>query len=122
MVDPFAALNNWVRILKPAGHLVITIPDWEMYEHETWPSVKNNDHKWCFTAHNDVAPCDQLIHVNSIIAALEPAMRLKSIIVIDDGFDPDLESTIDQTANPYNAECAIELIFRKYTRNYSFTG
>jgi SAM-dependent methyltransferase len=121
MIDPFAALTNWVRILKPSGHLVITVPDWEMYEREVWPSQFNPDHKWCFTAHTDVAPCDKLIHVNSIIETLAPTMRLKSIIVVDDDFNPELATSIDQTVNPYNAECAIELIFRKYTRNYSYT-
>ena len=27
MVNPYISLNNWIRILKPGGHLVCIIPD-----------------------------------------------------------------------------------------------
>jgi ubiquinone/menaquinone biosynthesis C-methylase UbiE len=39
VVDPFVAINNWMRVLKPNGHLIITIPDEDMYEQKVWPST-----------------------------------------------------------------------------------
>ncbi|MGH1556812.1 hypothetical protein ACRAWD_01360 [Caulobacter segnis] len=32
MRDPKEALENWLRILKPGGHLVCLIPDEDLYE------------------------------------------------------------------------------------------
>jgi SAM-dependent methyltransferase len=120
MVDWQVALTNWIRILKPSGHLVITVPDWEMYERETWPSQFNPDHKWCFTCNSNSAACDQRVYLPDIPVLFANVARLKSIIVIDENFDPEEKKDKDQTAGL--AECSIELILRKYTRNYSFVS
>jgi SAM-dependent methyltransferase len=32
MRDPFEAFGNWLRICKPGGHLIITVPDEDLYE------------------------------------------------------------------------------------------
>src|SRR5262245_49806129 len=32
------ALKNWVRILKPGGHLYFIVPDYILYEKMCWPS------------------------------------------------------------------------------------
>ena len=49
MVFPKIAVDNWLRVIRPGGHLVVTIPDEEMYEQDVWPSLYNSDHKWSFT-------------------------------------------------------------------------
>ena len=49
MNDPQVALTNWFRILKPGGHLIVTVPDEDMYEQGIFPSEFNTDHKWTFT-------------------------------------------------------------------------
>jgi SAM-dependent methyltransferase len=49
MRDVQEALDHWIRILKPGGHLVITVPDEDLYEQGQWPSQRNSDHKWTFT-------------------------------------------------------------------------
>jgi SAM-dependent methyltransferase len=51
MTDPEVALKNWFRILRPNGHLVVLIPDEDMYEQGTFPSTFNSDHKWTLTVH-----------------------------------------------------------------------
>jgi ubiquinone/menaquinone biosynthesis C-methylase UbiE len=40
--DPVEALGNWIRVVRPGGHLVI-------YEQGVWPSTFNTDHKMTFT-------------------------------------------------------------------------
>src|SRR3546814_12230808 len=42
-------LRNWFRILKPGGHLIVTVPDEDLYEQGIFPSAYNPDHKWTFT-------------------------------------------------------------------------
>src|SRR5258708_2717369 len=43
------ALKNWFRILKPGVHLLVIVPDEDMYEQGIFPSTFNSDHKWTFT-------------------------------------------------------------------------
>lgn len=49
MVDPSIALSNWWRILKRGGHLVVVVPDEDLYEQGVWPSRGNGDHKTTWT-------------------------------------------------------------------------
>jgi SAM-dependent methyltransferase len=49
LVDPAVGLRNWFRILKPGGHLVVIVPDEDLYEQGVFPSTYNSDHKWTFT-------------------------------------------------------------------------
>ena len=44
------ALWNWVRIIKPGGHLYVVVPDYILYEKMSWPSRFNSDHKQSFSA------------------------------------------------------------------------
>jgi len=46
MEDPQKAVENWWRILKPGGHLVISVPEMFSYERQLHlPSRWNDDHK-----------------------------------------------------------------------------
>ena len=47
--DPVEALANWIRVIRPGGYLVISVPDEDLYEQGTWPSTFNSDHKTTFT-------------------------------------------------------------------------
>ncbi|MFT6581929.1 MAG: SAM-dependent methyltransferase [Alphaproteobacteria bacterium] len=49
IVDPEIGLRNWFRIIKPGGHLIVTVPDEDLYEQGIFPSTNNADHKWTFT-------------------------------------------------------------------------
>ena len=49
MDDPYEALREWFRLLKPGGVMVIVVPDEDRYEQGCCPSVFNSDHKWTFT-------------------------------------------------------------------------
>ena len=45
LVDPHAGLRNWIRVVKPGGHIVVTVPDEDMYERGVFPSTFSKDHK-----------------------------------------------------------------------------
>ena len=38
-------------MLEPGGHLIVTVPDEDLYEQGHFPSDYNRDHKWTFTIH-----------------------------------------------------------------------
>lgn len=45
VIDPLATLKRWWEILKPGGHLILVVPDEDMYEQGVWPPTFNTDHK-----------------------------------------------------------------------------
>jgi SAM-dependent methyltransferase len=42
MRDPREALKHWLRVLRPGGHLVVMIPDEDLYEQGVFPSTFNS--------------------------------------------------------------------------------
>lgn len=114
MKDPREALRNWIRVVKPGGFLVVTIPEWEMYEHRHWPSRYNGDHKtaWTMDAHR-VSDGAHVVYLPSFLEefverGLISGFWMRRCI---EGFDQSLPDTVDQTGGP--AECALEFIVRK---------
>lgn len=54
VASPIEALTNWLRVLKPEGHLILIVPDEDRYEGGVWPSTHNPDHKHTFTIHKPI--------------------------------------------------------------------
>lgn len=109
--DPAEGLRNWLRILKRGGHLVITIPDEDLYEQGVWPSTHNRDHKHAFTMHKDRSWCPASRNVLDLLRELGPSADIRKVEVIDETYRFDLPR-FDQTLTPI-AECAIEIVLRK---------
>lgn len=107
MVDPIVALNNWIRVCKPNGMIIITVPDEDLYEGSVWPSRFNRDHKWSFTTiagsklPKSIFVPDMLKQVNAKVIRYQ---------LITEFYDLSKKGT-DQTLGP--AECAIEIILQK---------
>lgn len=108
---PADGLRNWFRVLKPGGHLIVTIPDEDLYEQGVWPSTHNRDHKASFTLMKSKSWSPVSINVLDILQRLGAAADVRKIELIDEGFRQNLPR-FDQTLTPV-AECAIELIVRK---------
>lgn len=114
MVSPGIALHNWLRILKPGGYAIITIPDWVMYEHELWPSRFNMDHKWAFTLDpvpDVLPPYRHIVHLPSWLQSGFSGIGIERLCAIRDKFDTTAPAHFDQCLTP--AECAIEMILKK---------
>jgi SAM-dependent methyltransferase len=57
MADPQVALQNWWRVLKPGGHLLLYLPHRDLYEkRKELPSKWNFDHKHFFLIDRDEPP------------------------------------------------------------------
>ncbi len=117
MRDARNALENWVRILKPGGHLVCLIPDEDLYEQGVFPSTYNDDHKHTFTIFKTASWSSASINVTQLLAGLSQPVEIKKIELLDSTYRYELnqrigEARFDQTATTVG-ECAIEFVIKK---------
>ncbi|RAU21581.1 SAM-dependent methyltransferase [Paramagnetospirillum kuznetsovii] len=111
LVDPAEGLRNWFRVLKPGGHMVLLLPDEDLYEQGVFPSTFNADHKWTFTISKAESWSRRSINVTDILGGLGGAAEILKIELLDAGHRFRLPR-FDQTLTP-TAECGIEIVLRK---------
>lgn len=111
MVDWKVALTNWIRVCKPHGHLIITIPEEYMYEHNRWPSQFNSDHKWSFTL-TSTSTLPKSVNVLDMCRNINNLATVERISNIRQFYNTKIDTKYDQTMMP-NAECCIEVVLRK---------
>jgi SAM-dependent methyltransferase len=107
--SPGEALKKWWSLVKPGGHLVITIPDEDLYEQGVWPSRWNTDHQWSFTIWKKKSWSPKSLNVAELISELKDCQVLK-LEIVDANYDHSLTDT-DQTE--LSAEAFIEVVLRK---------
>jgi SAM-dependent methyltransferase len=117
MRDPRRALDNWLRILRPGGHLVCIVPDEDLYEQGVFPSTFNPDHKYSFTIHKKQSWSPQSISVLDLLTSTKTPIEVKKVELLDATYRYRLadivgKRRIDQTMTPVG-ECAIEFVVRK---------
>jgi SAM-dependent methyltransferase len=113
LVDPREGLRAWLRVVKPGGHLVITVPDEDLYEQGVFPSTFNRDHKWTFTIFKTLSWSDKSINVIDLIQDLGEKVELIRLEQLVATYRFDLPR-YDQTLSPV-AESGIEFVLRKRT-------
>ena len=118
--DPAEGLQNWFRIVKPGGYLVILVPDEDLYEQGVFPSTFNRDHKWTFTIHKANSWSDRSLNLVDLFRELGPAARVEKIELLTAGYRFNLPR-YDQTATPVG-EAAIEFVIRKAPAQEVQTG
>lgn len=111
VMDPRVALRHWLRVLKPGGHLVITVPDEDLYEQGVWPSTFNLDHKHTFTLHKRESWSPVSINVLDLLRGFEREVSVKKVELLDHSFLHGMER-YDQTRTAF-AECGIEFVVQK---------
>lgn len=114
MRDPHEALQNWLRILKPGGHLVVTIPDEDLYEQGVFPSTWNIDHKWTFTIHKQMSWSGKSVNIISLLMDFSDTTQIIKIEQLDATYSFSEQYRSDQTLTPLG-ESAVEIIMRKRT-------
>jgi SAM-dependent methyltransferase len=111
LVDPAVGLHNWFRILKPGGHLVVIVPDEDLYEQGVFPSTYNSDHKWTFTVSKSRSWSEKSRNLIELLSQLGPAADLRKIECLDSTYLYGLPR-FDQTLTPIG-EAGVEFVVRK---------
>ena len=111
MRDPARALANWFRAVKPGGHLIVTVPDEDLYEQGEFPSPWNGDHKHTFTIWKARSWSPVSINLVELTTGLGPAAEIALLRKLDDGYRYTLPR-FDQTLTPIG-ESGIECVLRK---------
>ena len=109
--DPYEGLGHWFRIVKPGGHLIVLIPDEDMYEQGVFPSTYNLDHKWTFTLYKEKSWSERSVNVIDLLKSLGQAADIQYIRQLNASFRHGVPR-MDQTLTPIG-ECAIEFVVRK---------
>lgn len=109
--NPFIGLENWFRIIKSGGYLIVTIPEEDLYEQGVWPSSMNLDHKHTFTISKSVSWSPVSINVLELLSSLGPLADIQKIAIEDSTYRYSWPR-FDQTLTP-TTESAIEFVVRK---------
>ncbi len=109
MVDPLIAIDNWLRVLKPGGHLIVTVPDEDMYEHGVWPSKFNSDHKWSFTLYKPNSGMPKSINLTDLAKNFFDKAEIRRLAVLNREYK--IGNYDDQSLG--SAECSLEFVLQK---------
>jgi hypothetical protein len=105
--DPVTAIQNWYRILKPGGHLIILVPHRELYEkRKELPSRWNPAHKFFWLPDKTEAPCT--LSLLGVVNKAIPEAEIVKLRTLDEGYDYNL----GPNEHPVG-EVSIEIIIRK---------
>jgi len=107
--DPYTAFENWLKITKIGGYVIVSVPDEDLYEQGVFPSRFNGDHKWTFTILKEKSWSSKSINV---IKFLEKFCNIKilRIQLVDDKYDYS-QINVDQTRK--DAEAFIEFVVQR---------
>jgi SAM-dependent methyltransferase len=112
--NPIIALKNWVRICKPGGHLVVTVPDEDLYEQGVWPSTFNGDHKWSFTIGKQRSWCAKSVNLIDLLREVLDQVAIIKLELLDTNYFYGVDERVDQTLTLV-AESAIEIVLRRFS-------
>jgi SAM-dependent methyltransferase len=86
MADPPHALRDWWQLVRSGGHLVVVVPDEDLYEQGYFPSIFNPDHKATFTIAKRESWSPKSINLLDLAGSLEGG-EVVSIELQDAGYD-----------------------------------
>jgi SAM-dependent methyltransferase len=109
--SPEQGLANWLRVTRPGGHVIVMVPDEDLYEQGRFPSTFNVDHKWTFTIHKPHSWSEKSINVLTLVSSLGPEAQVVRIELLDATYRYQLPR-YDQTVTPIG-ESGIEFVIRK---------
>ncbi len=113
LYNPTDFINRCLRILKPGGWIVMTVPDYDLYEKRRFPSRFNPDHKTTWSLWRDSSTARKHIHVPTWIKQFDVAQRYATLI--DTNYDYLAPDTKDQTwLREDGVECFIEILLKKH--------
>lgn len=116
MRDPESALNGWLYTVVKGGHLVITVPDYDLYENRIFPSRFNPDHKSTWSLwRKEVWNSKQHIYVPTFLRKFAGLCDVKRCELITTNYPWKNEPKVhDYTFNfEDRVECFIEFVLQR---------
>lgn len=121
MLDPVKALESWIDLVRPGGHIIATVPDWELYEKQTWPSKWNAGHRSIWSLDHDIDCGREACQMCADVPHCKLPEWLKGFPVdvircqlIDANYDYSVGPDVDQTFDAEKgAEAFIEFVLKK---------
>lgn len=80
MHNPLKSLKSWWKIIKKDGHLLLVVPDEDLYEQGYFPSLFNSDHKNTFTLSKKKSWSPVSHNILELVNSLEGCKVIKSEI------------------------------------------
>jgi len=114
LVDPHEGIANWMRVTRPNGFLIVTVPDEDLYEQGVFPSTFNRDHKWTFSIFKTKSWSEKSINILDLLKTLGAAADIEKIELLNASYRYALPR-FDQTLAPVG-ECGVEFVIRKRTQ------
>ena len=110
IVNPAEAYKNWLRVCKPGGYIITTIPDEDLYEQGVFPGF-NYEHKTTWTILKEKSWSPASINVIEFLYPFRNQIEVLKIELVNGAFKYN-EHRYDQTYHSIS-DCAIEFIVRK---------
>ena len=111
LIDPITAIQNWYRICKKGGHIVISVPHRDLYERKkTLPSNWNLDHKTMWLPGNFDNEPPNTFGLKGVVVR---ALRGQGLYDISHLETVDTSTNHDQPNEHANGEFSIEMVIRK---------
>lgn len=112
--DPAACVRDWVTLVRPGGHLIVTVPDWVAYEGMRWPSPWNGDHKATFSMIYRGSKAPVHIHIPTMLDSLGDVAEVRLARFVDFNYDYAVGTSRDQTFDELACvECWNEWVLQK---------
>jgi len=86
MNDPEDAIRRWWRLVKPGGHLVIVVPEEDLYEQGNWPSLFQHEHTCTFRLDRETTWSPRSFDIRVLAESL-PGAEVVSAEIQDAGYD-----------------------------------
>jgi SAM-dependent methyltransferase len=89
MNNPYNAIQEWWKLVRPGGHLFVIVPDEDLYEQGHFPSRFNPDHKSTYTIKKEKSWSPVSVNVADLIKTL-PNSLLIDLQLHDNNYKRDL--------------------------------
>jgi hypothetical protein len=115
MNNPWDALIDWSKVVKKKGYMIITVPDFVLYEKLIFPSRNNPAHRstWSNLVKGSNAP--HHVYIPDLIDFVEKHIGKVLIArLVDTNYNYTLGNDVDQTINyDDKVECFQEIVIQK---------
>ena len=113
--NPWAAIREWWRVIRPGGHLAILVPHRNLFEcRKTLPSAGNKNHRWFFLLDRNEEPVT--LGLVPLVASVCPDSELIYAKTCDEGYSVRFQPFKDNPAVIQviaNGEFSIEAVWKK---------